>query len=66
MRLTRRRKGWPPAFSFLPLHSAGPDLEVPRYGQHALFGSQLSFYALLRSGVDLGPAKLFAAFHGPL
>ena len=39
-------------FSFHPLYSAGPDLEVPRYSQHALLGPQLSLYTLLHGGID--------------
>jgi hypothetical protein len=53
-------------FSFDPLYSAGPDLEVPRYSQHALLGPQLNLYTLLHGGIDLGPPKLFTALHGSL
>jgi hypothetical protein len=53
-------------FAFNALNCASPDLEILRYGQHTLFGSQLSLYTLLRGGIDLGPPKLLTALNGPL
>ena len=44
-------------FSFHPLHSAGPDLEVSCYCRHALFGPELSLYSLLYGDVDLGASQ---------